>query len=423
MKEIKPLKDIDATVRVPGSKSYTQRALIIAALAEGRSVLHNPLIAEDTGYVIEALRSLGSNIDIIVDKDMTINGTSGHLKNPEKEIYVGNNGTAMRLLTGVVALGTGHFTLTGSPRLCQRPIKPLLDALTSMGVDTRSKGNDGYPPVVIHANGLRGGTVTFTDIDSSQYISALLICAPFAESDTTIELKGTVPSLPYVDMTVDAMQAFGVKVEAETPSRYVVKSTQQYTGTSYAIEGDCSSASYFFLAAALCKGRVRVQHINPKTLQGDIGFITIMERLGCTVMKGKDWIEVVGGQLNPGAFTFDLGNMPDMVPTLAVLGAVRPGRTTITNVSHLRIKESNRLAALTAELLKIGVRAEETDDGLVIEGDRPHGAEIETYNDHRIAMSFAVLGLAIPGIRIKNERCVDKSFPGFWGELKKLYSR
>lgn len=420
MKEIKPLKSIDATVTVPGSKSYTQRALIIAALANGRSVLHNPLISEDTGYVIEALRSLGTNI-WTEDEDITINGTGGHLKNPGKEIYVGNNGTAMRLLLGVVALGTGSFTLTGSPRLCQRPIKPLLDALTSLGVDARSTGNNGYPPVTIHANGLRGGTVTFADIESSQYISAMLICAPFADSDTGIELQGTVPSLPYVDMTIDTMKAFGVEVKTETPSRYIVKSTHQYQGTSYSIEGDCSSASYFFLAAALCKGKVRVQHINPKTIQGDIAFLTILERLGCTVIKGKDWIEVVGDRLVPGEFTFDLGNMPDMVPTLAVLCAVRPGRTMIKNVPHLRTKESDRLAALATELRKVGVQTEETNDGLVIEGDKPHGAEIETYNDHRIAMSFAVLGLAIPGVRIQNAGCVDKSFPGFWDELEKLY--
>jgi 3-phosphoshikimate 1-carboxyvinyltransferase len=418
--EIKPIPGIDATVSVPGSKSYTQRALIIAALAEGRSVLQNALIAEDTRYVIEALRSLGTNI-WTVDEDITINGTGGHLKNPGKEIYLGNNGTAMRLLTGVVTLGKGAFTLTGSHRLRQRPIKPLLDALTSMGVDARSKGNNGYPPVVVYANGLRGGTVTFADIESSQYISSLLICAPFAENDTVIELQGAVPSLPYVDMTVDTMKAFGVKVTTERPFRYVVKSGQQYKGKSYLTEGDCSSASYFFLAAALGKGRVRVQHINPKTLQGDINFLTILERLGCTVIKGKNWIEVVGGQLASGEYTFDLGNMPDMVPTLAVLSAVRPGRTIIKNAPYLRTKESDRLAALAAELHKVGVQAEEKDDGLVIEGDKPHGAEIETYNDHRIAMSFAVLGLAIPGVLIQNEECVDKSFPGFWDELEKLY--
>jgi 3-phosphoshikimate 1-carboxyvinyltransferase len=422
MTEIKPIKDINATVIVPGSKSYTQRALIIAALAQGRSFLQNALIAEDTVYVMEALRSLGSEITT-TEGSITVNGTGGQIRNPGREIYLGNNGTAMRLLTGLVALGKGTFTLTGSPRLCQRPIQPLLDALTTMGVDCRSKNKGGYPPLVVSANGLRGGTVTLTDIESSQYISSLLICAPFAENDTVIELQGPIPSLPYVDMTAAVMRAFGVEVGKQHDHRYVVESGQQYTGKRYPIEGDCSSASYFFLAAALCQGRVRVQPINPRTLQGDIELLTIMERIGCTVIRGEDWVEVVGGTLASGEYTFDLGAMPDMVPTLAVLAAVRPGRTIITNVSHLRIKESDRLAALTAELNKTGVRATEREDGLVIEGDIPHGAAIATYNDHRIAMSFAVLGLAIPGIRIQDAGCVDKSFPGFWGELKRLYGR
>jgi 3-phosphoshikimate 1-carboxyvinyltransferase len=422
MKEIKPIKGINATVTVPGSKSYTQRALLIAALAQGESFLQNPLISEDTAYVMEALRSLGSNIRT-TEGDIRVSGTGGQITNPEREIYLGNNGTAMRLLTGLVALGKGTFTLTGSPRLCQRPIQPLLDALRAMGVDIRSKEKEGYPPLVVRANGLRGGGVTLTDIESSQYISSLLICAPFAEHDTVIELQGKIPSLPYVDMTAAVMKAFGVEVARQARRRYLVKTGQQYTGCSYLIEGDCSSASYFFLAAALCQGRVRVQPINPKTLQGDIEFLAIMERIGCTVIRGDDWIEVVGSQLASGEYTFDLGAMPDMVPTLAILAAVRPGRTTITNVSHLRIKESDRLAALTAELNKIGVRAKEREDGLVIEGDTPHGAAIETYHDHRIAMGFAVLGLAIPGIRIQDTGCVDKSFPGFWVELDKLYGR
>jgi 3-phosphoshikimate 1-carboxyvinyltransferase len=420
MREIKPIKGINAVVTVPGSKSYTQRALIIAALAQGKSFLQNALIAEDTIYVMETLKSLGS--DIRSSKgDITVRGTGGQIRNPGKEIYLGDNGTAMRLLTGLVALGKGTFTLTGSPRLCQRPIQPLLDALRAMGVDCRSTEKAGYPPLVVSANGLRGGTVTLTDIESSQYISSLLICAPLAENDTTIELQGPIPSLPYVAMTAAVMQAFGVEVVRQTQRRLLVKAGQHYTGSTYLIEGDCSSASYFFLAAALCQGRVRVQPISPRTLQGDIELLTIMERIGCTVIKGEDWIEVRGDQLASGEYTFDLGAMPDMVPTLAVLAAVRPGRTIITNVSHLRIKESDRLAALATELNKTGVRAKEREDGLVIEGDTPHGAAIETYNDHRIAMSFAVLGLAIPGIRIQDTGCVDKSFPGFWGELKRLY--
>jgi 3-phosphoshikimate 1-carboxyvinyltransferase len=420
--EIRPLKNLKAIVSVPGSKSYTQRALIIAALAQGQSRLENALIAEDTGYVIGALQSLGA--DITNEKqDIVVKGVGGRPRNPGGEIYLGNNGTAMRLLTAVVALGEGLFTLTGSPRLLQRPIKPLLDVLTTMGAEMRTRNGDGYPPIVVQAHGLHGGTIIFTDIESSQYISAVLISAPYADSDTVIELRGKIPSLPYVEVTRDAMQQFGVEVSQQPPHRYVVHSGQQYKGNRYRIEGDCSSASYFFLAAALCRGRVRVRQINPQTLQGDIGILAIMERLGCIVTKGKDWVEVKGGRLVSGDYTFDMGAMPDMVPTLAVLAAMRPGRTVITNCAHLRLKESNRLQALATELNKTGIKAEETEDGLVIHGDTPHGAEIETYNDHRIAMSFAILGLAIPGIKIRDEGCVDKSFPGFWDELEKLYGR
>ncbi len=420
--EIKPLKHLDATVSVPGSKSYTQRALIIAALAEGQSRLENALIAEDTGYVMGALQALGAEIK--ADKgDIRVSGISGHPRNPGGEIYLGNNGTAMRLLTAVIALGQGSVTLTGSPRLLQRPIKPLLDALNVLGADARTEHENGYPPVIVQAHGLHGGKVTLTDIESSQYISAVLISAPYAERDTVIELQGKIPSLPYVEVTVDVMKSFGVEVTKPSSRRYRVQSGQRYKGSRYGIEVDCSSASYFFLAAALCKGRVRVRHINPRTLQGDIGILPIMERLGCTVIRGKDWVEVKGGKLAAGEYTFNMGAMPDMVPTLAVLAAVRPGRTIITNCAHLRLKESNRLAALATELSKTGVNVEETSDGLVIAGDAPHGAEIETYNDHRIAMGFAILGLAVPGIKIQDEDCVDKSFPGFWTELQRLYGR
>jgi 3-phosphoshikimate 1-carboxyvinyltransferase len=418
--EIRPIEHLDATVKIPGSKSYTQRALIIGFLAEGKSFLRNGLLSVDTEYLMEALRSLGSEI-LIEDEYIVIGGTSGTVRNPRRELYLGNNGTAMRFLTSLVSLGNGVFTLGGDPRLCERPMKPLLDALKMLGVDVRSKNKQGYPPVVVHANGLRGGRVTLADIESSQYVSSLLICAPYAERDTAIELKGHIPSLPYIDMTIEVMKAFGVEVIRETPNLYSVMRNQRYVGKRYRIEGDVSSASYFFVAAALCQGRVRVQNLNPPTLQGDIQLLQIMERLGCTVVRGDHWVEVVGHELIPGEYAFDLGDMPDMVPTLSVLASVRPGRTTITNVPHLRTKESNRLEALVTELKKTGVRAEERDAGLVIEGGSPHAAEIETYEDHRIAMSFAILGLRTPGIRIKDRNCVNKSFPGFWGELEKLY--
>ena len=328
----------------------------------------------------------------------------------------------MRFLTSIVSLGKGEFALGGDSRLCERPVNPLLDALRALGVDAHSKNKNGCPPVIINANGIRGGSATFTNIQSSQYISSILICAPFAERDTEINLKGSVVSLPYIDMTIETMKEFGVEVVRKSPDHYIIKSNQQYTGHKYMVEGDVSNASYFFLASALCKGKIRVMNINPDTLQGDIGLLDIMERLGCSVVRGDDWVEVTGKEMNRGEYVFDMGNMPDVVPTLAVLAAIRSGRTVIKNISHLRVKESDRIAALVNELNRIGVRAKETDDGLIIDGGRPHAAEIETYNDHRIAMSFAILGLTIPGIKIKDRDCVNKSFPCFWDELERLYT-
>ena len=405
---------------MPGSKSYTQRALVLAALAEGKSVLHNPLVAEDTSHLIAALRLLGADI-LSRNGDLFVTGTGGRLANPGREIYLGNNGTAMRILTGLVSIGRGTFTLTGDQRLRERPIEPLLAALRSLGIDARSLGREGYPPVVIRTSGLQGGKVTLRDIESSQYISALLLCAPYGAGDTLIELDGRVPSLPYVDMTIEAMKQFGVDVQRDTARRYLVKSGQRYRGIRYRIEGDASSASYFFLAAAICGGKVSVENVNPRSLQGDIGFLSLLETLGCSVIWEKNRVELAGRELHGGDRVFDLGDMPDMVPTLAVLSALRPGRTVIENVSHLRLKESDRLSVLATELGKTGIPVEERKDGLIITGGQPHGAEIETYNDHRIAMSFAVLGLAVPGMSIRNPACVSKSFPGFWGELEKLY--
>ncbi|MDD5170217.1 MAG: 3-phosphoshikimate 1-carboxyvinyltransferase [Syntrophales bacterium] len=417
---IEPLRHLDAVVTIPGSKSFTQRALVIAALAKGSSRLINPLLSEDTIHLIAALRSFGAQVSI-EGNEIVVKGTEGRIIAPAKPIHLGNNGTALRLLTAFAALGKGVVTLTGDPRLCQRPIRLLIEALRELGVDARSRNDTGLPPVIVHADGIKGGTVVLRNIESSQYISAILISAPYAQSDIFIDLEGQIPSMPYVDMTVEAMKAFGQEPITEPPHRYVVKAGRHYTGMRYTVEGDVSSASYFFLAAALLKGKVRVENINPRTLQGDIGLVALMEDLGCTVVRGDNWLEVTGGELMPGDLTFDLVNMPDMVPTLAILSALRPGRTTIRNVAHLRLKESNRLAAIVTELGRVRIDAKETEDGLEIHGGQPRSADIETYNDHRIAMSFAILGLAVPGIRIKNRDCVDKSFPEFWETLEKLY--
>jgi 3-phosphoshikimate 1-carboxyvinyltransferase len=417
--EVKPIPHLDATVEIPGSKSYTQRALVIAFLAQGKSILRNVLISEDTRYLVAGLRSLGAGI-LISDKDMIISGTRGKISNPRREIFLGNNGTALRFLTTLVSLGSGKFTLDGSSRLRERPVKPLLEVLKTLGVASNSRDDKGYPPVIINAKGIRGGSVTFTDVESSQYISSLMISAPYAEEDIEIRIEGRTVSEPYIDMTLNVMEYFGAEISRVDRNCFSVKSGKRYSGQRYLVEGDASSASYFFLAAALCRGRVKVMNINPDSLQGDIKLLGIMESLGCSVVRGDAWVEVIGGPLREGDAVFDMGNMPDMVPTLAVLSAFRPGRTAITNVSHLRLKESDRIAAMVNELNRIGVIAEERDDGLIINGGKPHGDDIETYNDHRIAMSFAIAGLAVPGMRIKDRQCVRKSFPGFWDELKKL---
>ena len=420
VREIKPLARVDATVQVPGSKSFTQRALVAASLAEGKSLLRNALIAEDTGHLVGALRLLGAQI-VCSGPDVIVTGTGGRIANPGRELHLGSNGTAMRFLVSVAALGPGDITLTGDPRLCERPLKPLLDGIGNLGVSSACRNAPGYPPVTIHGGTLRGGRVVFRDVESSQYVSSILLAAPYAAGDVEVEMQGSTVSRPYVGVTLATMKAFGVAAEKSAENLYAVRHGQHYRACRYLVEGDLSSASYFFLAAALCGGTVRVANTNFWTHQGDVRFLRYLKELGCSVAATDQWIEVSGGKPVEGDFTASMEDIPDMVPTMAVLAALRPGRTFIRNVSHLRLKESNRLAALVTELAKTGVRAEELEDGLVIAGGKPRGAEIETYNDHRIAMSFAVLGLVAPGMRIRNPDCVGKSFPGFWAELEKLY--
>jgi 3-phosphoshikimate 1-carboxyvinyltransferase len=258
------------------------------------------------------------------------------------------------------------------------------------------------------------------DIESSQYVSALLLCAPYTKKGIDLFLQGGIVSAPYIDLTVCVMRDFGARVSENNLHEYSVEAGEIYKGRDYFIEGDASSASYFFGAAAILKKQIRVNGIGIKSKQGDMRLLKILEELGCHVQTRENWIEVYCQNLKESDFTFDLNDMPDMVPTLAVLAAFRRGKTTITNVAHLRLKESNRLGALAAELNRIGIAACETADGLIIQGGSPRPAQIETYNDHRIAMSFAIAGLAAPGIEIADKKCVDKSFPGFWEELKKI---
>lgn len=405
-----------SVVRVPGSKSLTQRALIAAALARDNSFISNPLISEDTNYLIKGLRLLGAQI-VSVSGGLYVNGTAGKLANTGQQIFLGNNGTALRFLTALVCLGQGEYVLTGEKRLCERPVGALAEALKKMGVDITCTNN--CPPVTINANGLAGGKISLKDVESSQYVSALLLCAPYTRQGIELTLRGRVASLPYIDLTLAVMRDFGVNIELEK-NKYTVRGGNSYQGREYRVEGDASSASYFFLAAAILQRPIRVMGINRMSRQGDMRLLNILEELGCRVESQEDWVEVTGGSLAKGDFTFDLNDMPDMVPTLAVLAAFRQGKTAITNVEHLRIKESNRLAAMAAELNRAGVKTKETADGLVITGGMMKPADIQTYNDHRIAMSFAIASLVVPGIKIPDKKCVDKSFPEFWEELAKI---
>jgi 3-phosphoshikimate 1-carboxyvinyltransferase len=274
--------------------------------------------------------------------------------------------------------------------------------------------------VEINANGLTGGRVTLKDIESSQYVSALLLCAPYTQRGIDLILEGGVVSAPYIELTIRVMRDFGAGIAETGKYEYHVNAGEIYQGRKSIVEGDASSASYFFLAAAILKKTVRIEGISRQSRQGDIRLLDILEEMGCKVKSEENWVEITGDNLAKGNLTFDLNDMPDMVPTLAMLSAFREGQTIIENVAHLRIKESNRLAAVVTELNRVGIEARELPEGLVIQGGKMRPAKIETYNDHRMAMSFAIAGLVARGIEISDKKCVDKSFPLFWEEFKKL---
>lgn len=425
MIEIKPLSSVDAVLEIPGSKSLTQRALIIAALADGETTLAGPLASEDTHYTATALRAMGILIEER-DTRWIIRGCGGRIKTPPNEIFLGNNGTATRFLTSVAALGNGLFRITGDDRMAARPIQPLIEALSGWGVDIRSIRGTGCPPLEIRAGGLAGGKTLLPEGKSSQYLSSLLLVAPYARKEAELEVGGKVLSKPYVTMTMEVMAEFGVEVSADkTYTRFHIPSGS-YQARKYQIEGDASNASYFWAAAAVTGGRVTVANVPVPSLQGDTAFVALLARMGCEVEKTGNGITVSGPRKLKG-IEVDMGDWPDIVPTLAVVAAQAHGRTVVKNVAHLRIKECDRLHVMAVELAKMGAKVKELPDALIIEGKDSqaplHGAEIETYNDHRIAMSFAVAGLVVPGVRILGEECVAKSFPDFWERFQLLYGQ
>lgn len=415
MKEIIPRTDINTVVNIPGSKSLSHRALITAGLARGESKLESFLTCEDTLLTLNALKDMGVEISTVGD-DVLIKGNGGSfaLSTEKKDIYLGNSGTSFRLLLSVAALGRGEFIFRGAPRMNSRPIKALVDAMCRLGVQTTCIEQNGYPPVHINAMGIKGGKVEISGDISSQYISSLLLSGPYAEKDVTIEVIGKLISRPYLDLTMDVMDDFGVQVEHDDYKYFRVPSGKEYQARSYRIDGDISSASYFWGAAAVTGGEIRTKNIHPiSTRQGDIALLNILEKMGCHIEKRTDEVVVRGDRLS--GVEVDMGAMPDMVPTLASVALFADGKTTIRNVAHLRHKESDRLGDTAREWSRLGARVVVLEDGLEISGgDKLHGALLDPHNDHRLAMSLAIVGLKVPGIMIKNENCVDKSFPSFW---------
>ena len=406
-------------IAVPGSKSYTHRILIAAALSDGICVIKNCLKSEDTLLTMNALKQMGIKIDER-DNIFIVHGSKGELKPCSEPVFLGNSGTSMRFLTAVASLGKEEYTLTGTERMQERPIQDLIDGLNQMGVVACSVKNNGCPPVVIKGGKVKRGVIAINCNTSSQYLSALLLIASYTEKGLDITVTDGPVSRPYIDMTVDIMEKFGVEVIRDGYNRFTVSGSQIYRAGSYEVEPDCSQAGYFWAAAAIAGAEIKVKGIAGNTRQGDIRFTELLKAMGCKVLQEKDGIKVCGGPLS--AIDADMADMPDMVPTLAVVSAFACGTTVIKNVAHLKAKESDRLGCVVNELLKMGIEASCTDSGMIIKGGNPCGAEINTYNDHRIAMSFALAGLVVPGVVIKDEKCVGKSFPDFWNVFERLYA-
>lgn len=421
---VQPSGPIDADVHLPGSKSLTNRALVIAALADGQSRLEHALFAEDTRVMMAALADLGFGVRAEEAAEaIVVDGLGGRVPAKEAEINAAASGTTMRFLTAMLTVGRGRYRLSGTRRMHQRPIGDLLEALNALGATVVSEAGGGCPPVRIEAAGLAGGPCRIRGEISSQFLSAVLMAAPYAGRDVRIEVAGELVSRPYVEMTCRTMEAFEVEVERSSSlERFFLRGGQAYSSRQYGIEPDASAAAYFWAAAAAAGGRVKVLGLSAGSVQGDARFVDVLERMGCTVRRGADFLEVrrpVGAPLRGVAV--DLNAMPDVAQTLAALALVAEGETVIGNVGSLRVKETDRLAALEAELRRCGAAVETWKDGLAIRPPQHiQPAAIETYDDHRMAMSFAVLGLAAEGITIRDAACVNKTFPDFFERLGRL---
>jgi 3-phosphoshikimate 1-carboxyvinyltransferase len=405
-------------VTAPPSKSYTHRALIMAALGSGQTTILNPLYAEDTLLTIKALRMLGIPAEVNPDR-VIISGCNGKFPDTENTVLdLDNSGTSLRLIAPLALLCRHPVTITGSRRMQERPIGPLAQALHTLGGSVQFLKNEGYPPLRVSGH-LHGGTAVIDGTISSQFISSILIAAPYAENKTEVIIPSPPVSGSYLDITLEVMQAFGAGVTREGYTRFSVDNTRRYTGRTYTVEGDYSSSSYFFAIAAICGGRMTVKNLVPGSVQGDRRFPDILATMGCTVTYSENAVTVErNGELH--GITVDMSASPDTVQTLCMVAAMATTPTTISGISHLKFKESNRIASTAERLIALGGDVQVGDDWITIHPSPLHGGIIDPDNDHRTAMSFAVLGLGIRGITIKNAECVNKSFPGFWDTIRGL---
>jgi len=407
-------------VHVPASKSITNRALVLAALSApaGGCTLSNILYSEDTEVMAESLCRLGFDLHIDWPARTARVYPRRLPRRQNVDLFVANSGTSMRFLTALVSLAPGRYRLDGVPRMRQRPIGDLLDALAPLGVRAQSELGNGCPPVIVESQGWKPATVMVRGGTSSQFLSALLLAAPFCGHDVAFGVQEPVVSAPYVGMTLTMLRDFGCKVEATQPGLFRVPAQQPCGVKAYTVEPDASAASYFFAAAAISGGEVTVSGLSFASLQGDVRFVDLLEQMGCRVERASDRITVHGGLLQ--GIDADMNDISDTVMTLAAVACFARGPTRIHNVAHIRHKETDRLAALAAELRRIGAGVDEGPEGLRITPGPLHGAEIETYNDHRMAMSLSLVGLRVPGVVIRNPGCVAKTYPEFFTDLELL---
>lgn len=416
--EIQPLgHPVDSTIRIPGSKSVTNRALLVAALADGASTVHNPLISDDSFWLLDSLTRLGFPVHADHEAGAVhLQGQQGIIPRNGIELFVGNAGTVARFLPPVLALGDGPYRVDGVPRMRERPVEDLVEALRRLGGGIEYEDESGRFPLVVRGGGIRGGVARVAGDKSSQFLSGLLMAAPYAAECVELEVETTRKGLPYVGITVGVMREFGVEVDVSHDDRRFVVEPAVYEARDFTVEPDASGASYFMAAAAVTGGRVRIPGLGSGSAQGDLRFADLLERMGCGVEISDDYVEIQGPERLHGV-EVDMNAFSDTMITLAAIAPFAEGPTTITNVGHTRHQETDRISAVATELGRLGIQVEEGSDSLRITPGPVAAGRVETYGDHRMAMAFAITGLVTPGIRIKDPGCVTKTFPDYFERL------